>query len=127
MNATKFNLDRLLMPCDFPTKPEGNIKNVKITSLRLKPLNGECDITIKIPDSSKKTIHDMASNWISFGRSEIINVLVVREVNILMSFHHHNQKVNLKIKSDGTIKKDKNSLMDNQLIEEYLNYWQLIH
>ena len=122
MSNVRFNLDRLLKPHDFPIDPKDNIKSAKITSIRLKPLNGECDITVKIPENSNKTLHEIASRWINFDSSEVVNVFTVREVEIIISFKEDNKNINLQIKSDGS-----HSLPDfaSELTNKYLKYWEL--
>jgi hypothetical protein len=129
MTSAKFSLDKLIKPFDLSTHPQDKIANVKITMMRLKPYNDECEIVIKVPDNSK-TIHQIASRWINFDSSEIINVLTIREVAILMEFHN-GEILDFGIKVNGGYSINNSSKKDvaiqSQLIEKYLNYWQLTH
>lgn len=126
----KQSLDNLIKPFDFPTYPEDNIKTVKIVMMRLKPYNGECSITLKIPDTSTKTIHELATRWISSEGSAVINILIMREVEILIEFID-GKNINFRVKSDGDYfidnKPDQCHSGYSKLIEKYLNYWHLTH
>jgi hypothetical protein len=123
------NLDLLKKPFDFPTHPQDGIKNVKITMMRLKPYNGECDITLKIPKNGSRDIHEIVAKQIDDSGS-IVNSLVVKEVELHIEFHNQNikEKTNsyfIKIKSSGQYELKNHSAESITIISKYLKYWGL--
>jgi hypothetical protein len=41
-----YDLEKFLVPYDFPTDPEDGIKQVKLLTVTLKPLNNQCSLTL---------------------------------------------------------------------------------
>jgi hypothetical protein len=134
-NKLKTNLDLLKKPFVFLTHPQDGIKNVKITMMRLKPYNSECDITLKIPKSGSRNIHEIVAEQIDYSGS-IVNSLVVKEVELHIEFHNQNNQTDhnykrgtnshfIKIKSSGKYELKNPSAKSIVIISKYLGYWGL--
>ena len=126
MNKITYNLNKLLKPYDFPTDPKDNIKNIKITLVRLSPHNGSCDITINIPNNSERSIYEMAKRWINFEESEIIDIFNIKEIGLAISFYKYESPVLVKINANGSHNADNLRKEEHQLVEKYLQYWKLV-
>ena len=113
-----YNLNKLIKPFDFASDPKDNIKNIKITSIRLKPYSGECDITIKVPRGSNKTIYELAQRWINFNESRFIDIFNVIEVELLFDFQDDQEAliVNINANNSYQIKNPQSNRYD-QIIE----------
>ncbi len=123
------NLDLLKKPFDFPTYPQDGIKNVKITMMRLKPYNGECDVTLKIPKNGSRNIHEIVAEQIDYSGS-IVNSLVVKEVELHIEFYDQNNQEEtnshfIKIKSSGKYELKNPNANSIMIISKYLKYWGL--
>lgn len=133
-SATSLNLDIFKKPFDFPTHPEDRIKTVKIVMMRLKPYNGECDITLKIPKNGNRNIYEIIKEQVDYNGS-IVNSLVVREVELYIEIHHQSNIdkiypsfINIKSSGKYELKNTKNIPQEIiPTITKYINYWGMLN
>lgn len=59
----RYNLKKLMQPCDFPTDPKDRIESVKVSLLRLKPFDEASRLTLETSNGEGRTIHDVAEEW----------------------------------------------------------------
>ena len=125
-NSTNFNpLAKLLKPFDFPTYPEDGIREVKIILMRLRPFNGDCDITFTLPKNGQRHLYEIVGSKIDYDNFDSSNLLV-REVELNIDFEYSScQPLLVSIKSCGNYNiKSNNQNIDN-ILAKYLKYWQL--
>ena len=61
----KYDISKLLQPCDFPTDPEDGIEIVKVMMLELKPYDNGNKVRLTVTAKETKTIHDVSYEWFS--------------------------------------------------------------
>lgn len=82
----EYNLDGLLRVFDFPTDPEDEIESVRVTMLRLKPLNSQGErITLECSRSSPHTIWTMASENFGFS-NPLLNGWTATQAKLVIRF-----------------------------------------
>ena len=118
-----YNLNKLLKPYNFPTDPKDNIKNVRITKLKLRTYNGECCITLKVPDNGARTIYQVVSRWIDSNNS-IVDSLTIYEVSFDVEFD--SKIIAVKLDSSGYCNLSNDTKEELLISNKYLQYWGLI-
>ena len=120
------SLEKLLKPFDFLTYPEDGIKDVKITLMRLRPFNGDCDITFTLPKSGQRHLYEIVGSKIDYDNFDSSNLLV-KEVELNIDFELTRYQTSLvNIKSCGQYQLVKSNSEVDYILVKYLKYWQLI-
>lgn len=122
-NEVIYNLNKLLQPFDFAILPEDDIKEIKIGMMRLSPYNGECDIIVKVPATSNRTIYEIVGQWINTN-SPIIDNFVVKEVGLDVKLND-DERASVTVKSYYD-QSANSSILDDMIHRKYLKYWGLV-
>ena len=59
----KYDISKLLQPCNFPTDPEDGIEQVKVMMLALKPYDNGNKVMLSVTAKETKTIHEVSREW----------------------------------------------------------------
>lgn len=123
-NEVTYNLNKLLQPFDFAIFPEDNIKEVKTGMIRISPYNGECDIIVKVPRKSDRSLYDIIGQWIN-PNSAIIDNFIVKEVRLDVKLID-DKTTSIDIKSCHNKSGNDSSWLDDLIHNKYLKYWGLV-
>ena len=125
-----FDLSPLKKPFNFPTHPKDGIRNIKIVMMRLKSYNGEFDVTLKIPRSSNRNIHEIIGEQIDYN-SSVIDSLIVKEViiniELIENQYSKEQKPSfIKVYSSGKYESEDQNPKNIMILTKYFKYWGLV-
>jgi hypothetical protein len=127
----EFSLDILLRPYNFPTDAEDGIESVKVTQLRVMPVDSEGErLTLECTREHSNTIWGMAAQ--RFGQSNPLDAgWVATKAKLVIRFHPDKEARRSKVlpitvtMPHGCDLKDRTT-HENLIGQKYLQRWQLV-
>lgn len=127
----EYDLDILLRPYSFPTDAEDGIDSVRVTQLRLMPLDSEGDrLTLECARQASHTIWDMAGSHFG-GHDPLAGGWIPTKAKIVIKFHPAGHSRRGKVlpvtvaMPNGCDLKDR-TVHENMIGLKYLQRWQLL-
>jgi hypothetical protein len=127
----EYSLDVLLRPYAFPTDPEDGIESVKLTELRVMPLDTEGErLTLECSRQNANTIWNMTAT--RFGRNDpLASGWIATKAKLVIRFHPSAESRRGKVlpltvtMPHGCDLKDRTTV-ENMVGQKYLERWQLV-
>jgi hypothetical protein len=127
----EYSLDVLLRPHDFPTDAEDGIESVKVTQLRLMPIDSEGErLTLECTRQHANSIWNMSTQ--RFGTSDpLAQGWIATKAKLVIRFHPAGETRRSKVlpitmtMPHGCDLKDR-TLQENLIGQKYLERWQLV-
>lgn len=125
----RYNLQKLMQPCDFPTDPKDRVQSVKVTSLRLKPYDEASRLTLETSNGDSRTIHDVAEEWFE-RQNPLRRGFLVQQAGLTIRFQadERNQRgrvLTVKIGTPHRCNLKSRSEEERVIGERYLQRWGL--
>ena len=130
ISLMRYNISKLLKPCDFITLPEDGIESVKILYLLLQKPDSIATFAIEVPINQQESIYTTAEKMFKTYNPLQTDCKLIR---VTLSFRFQPNKITRTTKFlsativlPNTCNLESNSLEDRPLINKYLKMWDLI-
>ncbi|MFN7754786.1 MAG: hypothetical protein ACK5O9_02955 [Holosporales bacterium] len=126
----RYNLQKLMQSCDFPTEPKDRIESVKVTSLRLKPYDEASRLTLETSNGDSRTIHDVAEEWFE-RHNPLRRGFLVQQAGLTIRFqaderNRRGRVLTVKIGMPHRCNLKSRSEEERVIGERYLQRWGLV-
>lgn len=124
-NTYNFNLQKLIQPFDFSTDIADQIREVKLTKVKLRPINNSCDICFVLNENSKKDIFNITSELFDIYDPMQMGNFLLRQVCLSIEFYSK-KIVYVTIGYPSYVDMRHLSQNEQDLTIKYLKRWGLI-
>ena len=119
-----YDLEKFLVPYDFPTDPEDGIKQVKLLTVTLKPLNNQCSITLTMNQDNNKSLHTVADEWFDI-HNPFSSGFVIYKITLLIKLYS-SKTLPITLAYPCFCDLSRFNEQERELIIKYLKRWGLI-